>query len=575
MTALDIAVLIGSQGLVTLFLENGADPNAGCAVVIAVYLGLTEIVSLLLKNREGAESSNADFTAFHAASVKNHVKIVEIFIEGGAHIRQTDALGQTSLFAAAWHRATGVVQRLLRHIHHQDGDFVHHCIDYFKAAYLCYEALDNGKGFERDAAFNSDAALDGDVNWDIAKLLLDPLSCVSLPSVTVFFHVFCVACAVGSISHVKKLLVKVPDPETLRRLFESDPSHPRSQDHASIEWALTLAACHGPPEVVQVIFEKSRQLKQDLTRCNALQYTCSSDLTHPIAQEVVRILILSDIDINYRGNSGVSAIAHALRQSNWFVVNELIYANADVDAGDIKDIKNGQELLKKIKTLRTRKRRTGSTAHKKWVADSVAGKIATLNWSRFCRQKVSVHESTSKVKKAIYFENVRRFSRTDLCNENVMYYWANLMERARQSGRYSQDKNTPLSKSFIEAAYGTLMLAVVAMSDYDQIPSDQVWSLELGIENPDVDRLKKRALEALEYDLGLSRWSLAMEKLQCLRKASLEVKMERQAGDDRSFSKAMRDYRCIKHSLRQDWNGLPVSAKDSVTLAFISHILLL
>lgn len=86
-----------------------------------------------------------------------------------------------------------------------------------------------------------------------------------------------------------------------------------------------------------------------------------------------------------------------------------------------------------------------------------------LNWSRFCRQKVSVHESTSKVKKAIYFENVRRFSRTDLCNENVMYYWANLMERARQSGRYSQDKNTPLSKSFIEAAYGTLMLAVVGM----------------------------------------------------------------------------------------------------------------
>ncbi|KAJ5522864.1 hypothetical protein N7494_013294 [Penicillium frequentans] len=87
------------------------------------------------------------------------------------------------------------------------------------------------------------------------------------------------------------------------------------------------------------------------------------------------------------------------------------------------------------------------------------------------------------------------------------------MERARQSGRYSQDKNTPLSKSFIEAAYSTLIFTVV----------DQVWSLEVGIENSDVEGLKKRVLEALDYVLGLSRWSLAMEKLQCLRNDSLEV----------------------------------------------------
>ncbi|KAJ5982491.1 ankyrin repeat-containing domain protein [Penicillium sp. IBT 35674x] len=311
------------------------------AVLIA-YLGLTEIVSLLLKKSEGAEASNADFTALHAASVKNHVEIVEILIEGGAHIRQTDALGPTSLFAAAWHRATGVVQRLFQYIHRQDVDFVHHCMHSFKTAYLCYESLDKGKAFERDAAFNSDAALDGDVNWDIAKSLLGPLSCVSLPSVTVFFHVLCVA------SHVKKFLAKVPDSDTCRRLFESDPSYPRSQDHASIEWALTLAACRGHSEVIQILFEKSRKLKQDLTRCNALQYTCSSDLTHPIAQEVVRILILNDIDINYRKNSGVSAIAYALRQSNWFFVNELIYANADVDAGDITD---GREMLERLRTV--------------------------------------------------------------------------------------------------------------------------------------------------------------------------------------------------------------------------------
>ncbi|KAJ5981991.1 hypothetical protein N7451_012091 [Penicillium sp. IBT 35674x] len=219
---------------------------------------------------------------------------------------------------------------------------------YFKTAYLCYESLDKGKAFERDAAFNSDAALDGDVNWDIAKSLLGPLSCVSLPSVTVFFHVLCVACVVGSISHVKKFLAKVPDPDTCRRLFENDPSYPRSQGHASIEWALTLAACRGHSEVVQTLVEKSRKLKQDLTRCNALQYTCSSDLTHPIAQEVVRILILNDIDINYRGNSGVSAIAYALCQSNWFFVNELIYANADVDAGDITD---GREMLERLRTV--------------------------------------------------------------------------------------------------------------------------------------------------------------------------------------------------------------------------------
>lgn len=113
------------------------------------------------------------------------------------------------------------------------------------------------------------------------------------------------------------------------------------------------------------------------------------------------------------------------------------------------------------------------------------------------------------------------------------------------------------------------------MSDYDQIPPDQEWSLELGIENSDVDGLRGRALEALGYDLGLSRWSLAMERLQCLRNASLDVKMERQAGDEKSVSKAMRDYRYIKHSLRQNWNGLLVSTKDSVALAFISHILLL
>ncbi len=119
-TCLHLAVLAGSVGLVTEFLQWGADPNLPDSysekppIMDAASKGYTEILSHLLLS--GANVNQVDFYKEHAlivAARSNQLECLQKLIQNGAEVNLTSVFGANALMYAAQAGSLECVQALV------------------------------------------------------------------------------------------------------------------------------------------------------------------------------------------------------------------------------------------------------------------------------------------------------------------------------------------------------------------------------------------------------------------------------------------------------------------------------
>jgi ankyrin repeat protein len=121
-----LAVQAGSDDVVTIFLDCGADVNAkdgrgGTALMYASDNGLMSMVELLLRHRAIVVDASDDYgwTALNAASFGGHADVVRILLNHGANDNAVDISGKTAMDYATEEGFADVVQLLSSHQHQE------------------------------------------------------------------------------------------------------------------------------------------------------------------------------------------------------------------------------------------------------------------------------------------------------------------------------------------------------------------------------------------------------------------------------------------------------------------------
>ena len=119
---------MGSEPIVVLFLEKGADPNAvddteKTAIIYAAGKGFPAIVQLLLDHgvdvnaRYGHDLTALMWTAGYTeeAGIDDVTKVMNLLLDRGAHVDDRDDRGRTALMIAAELNHEAAVDLLLAH----------------------------------------------------------------------------------------------------------------------------------------------------------------------------------------------------------------------------------------------------------------------------------------------------------------------------------------------------------------------------------------------------------------------------------------------------------------------------
>lgn len=252
-----------------------------------------ELVSLLFGHSASDKAEVSSYGALHFAAGRGYARLVEVLLQSGYKVNETDDTGQTSLHKAAYAGRTELVKLLLENGAEVNKGDCSHCTPLHVAA-------------------STEASTD---NLLIVMMLLDAKASIDLRGPAGGQTPLCLAAGAGRQSVVHWLLEQganrhVPDEST--------------------QTALHKAARAGHPDVVELLLQGNHNMDyRDMTGKTALHMAARGGKA-----KVVEQLLKAGSKVNAKDDAKATPLHHAAMWGNRYAVQVLLGYQADTGAQD-------------------------------------------------------------------------------------------------------------------------------------------------------------------------------------------------------------------------------------------------